>query len=1103
MGGTNTGSAISFLRKTMFTVANGDRPGVPDVAIVVTDGKSNDPVSTLTEAQLAHDANITLVALGIGGGVDSNELNNIASDPDSENVYEVADFDSLSTIVDSLTSSTCGVAGPVTAGGGNGTSGSGPGPAVTTVAVSTTPAPACRSNQRADIVFVLDSSGSIGGDNFVKVKQFIADVVSKFDVGGATVRIGLVTYTYKARLQFHLNAYTNLADILTAIQNVPYITGSTNTASGIAYMRDVMFTAPNGERTGVPNIAIVITDGKSLSMDWTLGDAQAAKDAGITLLALGVSKSVFMDEINGIASDPDSDHAFSVLKFDDLGTLVQDVADSACEAIPEGITGRRKRRPFWSFSKETTTTKPSPVTVPVPMSGTPVCVTSQKADIVFMMDSSGSIQLINFVKLKQFVHDVIDHFDIGPSGINVGVMTFGFYPILQFNLDAFTSKTDIQDAIMKTWYIPGFTNTAAAITYMRQTMFTASNGDRSSAPNIAVIISDGKSSDKSKTVAEAALAKADNITMIAIGVGSDVDKQELDDVASDPDSNHSFDVASFDGLAALNMLIAQTTCNVAAPPTSTCSTTERADIVFVMDSSGSIGRSNFKTMTQFVHDVVGTFNIGVSNVNVGLMKYGFQPALEFNLNKYTTKADTLAAILNIKYKSGFTNTGGAIAYMRTSMFTNANGDRPGVKNIAVVISDGNSRDSASTVLEAALARDANITMIAIGIGSKVDQQELNDIASDPDRKYAFDISTFDALGTFKDTLAETTCIAAAVPTTVAPPTTTPTTTPTTIPTTTSTTTPSTTSTTPSTTPGTTPTSTTPTTTTPIPTIEACIGNVADVVFAVDASGSIGQINFQKVRKFLNNIISVFDIASNTTRVGLLRYSDIPVLEFHMNSHLNRPDVLTAVSNIGYYGGGTRTSDAIKFIVDQSFTASNGDRPGVPNIAIIITDGKSNDQLATRLEADRARANGITLFAVGISNATNPGEISDIADDPDAKFVFTVEDFDALSSIQYQLAEVSCQVTGRPVVTTSAAPCTDLIAECGLFDAEVCKLNLFDAQTQCPLTCGMCTPTGKREAVDRATAKPIRWQDGCPIWPLRPECSLTKPSDGSCPFPLCS
>jgi len=49
--------------KEMFNSAHGDRAGVPDVAVVVTDGKSNDRAATVSEARGAKQRGIKVIGL--------------------------------------------------------------------------------------------------------------------------------------------------------------------------------------------------------------------------------------------------------------------------------------------------------------------------------------------------------------------------------------------------------------------------------------------------------------------------------------------------------------------------------------------------------------------------------------------------------------------------------------------------------------------------------------------------------------------------------------------------------------------------------------------------------------------------------------------------------------------------------------------------------------------------------------------------------------------------------------------------------------------------------------------------------------------------------
>jgi len=89
------------------------------------------------------------------------------------------------------------------------------------------------------VVFALDASDSIGFDNFQRVTQFVGMVVQTLDIdsvaGGPTIsRVGLITFSDNAVLQFNLNKYTTKAALLQAV-NVLYLTGSTNTTQAIRF----------------------------------------------------------------------------------------------------------------------------------------------------------------------------------------------------------------------------------------------------------------------------------------------------------------------------------------------------------------------------------------------------------------------------------------------------------------------------------------------------------------------------------------------------------------------------------------------------------------------------------------------------------------------------------------------------------------------------------------------------------------------------------------------------------------------------------------------------------------------------------------------------
>ena len=157
----------------------------------------------------------------------------------------------------------------------------------------------CRT--RADFVLVLDSSGSVGANNYNKMREFSQLLVSDLDIDEGQIRFGLMTFSTSAEVRFHLNKweivtnisingywfiaisthsiksipcynlsgtilvyrYDNRGDIQTEIESADYSRGTTNTAQALQTLYTSMFTSQNGDRADAHNIVMIITDGAS------------------------------------------------------------------------------------------------------------------------------------------------------------------------------------------------------------------------------------------------------------------------------------------------------------------------------------------------------------------------------------------------------------------------------------------------------------------------------------------------------------------------------------------------------------------------------------------------------------------------------------------------------------------------------------------------------------------------------------------------------------------------------------------------------------------------------------------------------------------------
>lgn len=59
-----------------------------------------------------------------------------------------------------------------------------------------------------DLVFVVDESGSIGSSNFLRIKNFLSDLVDQLTISNTAFHVGLVKFSKTAKTEFELERYS-------------------------------------------------------------------------------------------------------------------------------------------------------------------------------------------------------------------------------------------------------------------------------------------------------------------------------------------------------------------------------------------------------------------------------------------------------------------------------------------------------------------------------------------------------------------------------------------------------------------------------------------------------------------------------------------------------------------------------------------------------------------------------------------------------------------------------------------------------------------------------------------------------------------------------
>jgi Mg-chelatase subunit ChlD len=181
----------------------------------------------------------------------------------------------------------------------------------------------------------------------------------------------------------------------------------------------------------------------------------------------------------------------------------------------------------------------------------------------------------------------------------------------------------------------------------------------------------------------------------------------------------------------------------------------------------------------------------------------------------------------------------------------------------------------------------------------------------------------------------------------------------------------------------------------------------DLVFVLDASTSVTEPNFGVMKDFIKYFLYNAAIDNGNVRVGIIIYSTDDHLQFNLNSYQDKLSMYDAIEAIPYTHGSTNTADALKTMRTEMFTPANGDRPDIPNVAIVVTDGVSNiNSRRTIPEAEQARAEGIHIYAIGIG-LTDTTELDGIASKPVDENRFSVKEFSELQDLRSKVFAALC------------------------------------------------------------------------------------------------
>lgn len=182
-----------------------------------------------------------------------------------------------------------------------------------------TTTPVCQGDVTADVVLVIDRSGSMAGQRITDAKASAKDFVDSIDL--ATDQAGVASFSDNGTLNHQLSH--DGPSIKTSIDGIT-TGGGTNIGAGITSAQTELTSVRHN--AGAQPVILLLTDGANTVGD-PIGPANAAKAAGTRIIAIGLGEASNTQMLSIVSSPNDYYYAPS---SSDLSSLYTSIAGELC-----------------------------------------------------------------------------------------------------------------------------------------------------------------------------------------------------------------------------------------------------------------------------------------------------------------------------------------------------------------------------------------------------------------------------------------------------------------------------------------------------------------------------------------------------------------------------------------------------------------------------------------------------------------------------------------------------------------------------------------------------------------------------------------------------
>ncbi|KAL1265953.1 hypothetical protein QQF64_003980, partial [Cirrhinus molitorella] len=350
------------------------------------------------------------------------------------------------------------------------------------------------------------------------------------------------------------------------------------------------------------------------------------------------------------------------------------------------------------------------------------------------------------------------------------------------------------------------------------------------------------------------------------------------------------------------------------------------DIAFIVDSSESIGASNFAISKDFIVTLMDRLKLrqfGTNESRIGVVQYSgasAQEVVQLGDPNITTLTDLKEAVKDLRWLAEATYTGEALKFSLNNTINKL--DKK--KSIVIVLTDGRSDTIRDKVpLNILCGRGLKVGGVGVTDYSErmPNSEQIDEVVckDDPRKGFSFVLNNFGLLldDSFLQNLTEKICEDKKCPTYTCP---------------------------------------------------ISFNENTDILIMMDSSASVGSKNFEMTKDFAQMLAKRFLLAEKgnfQVKVGVGQYSNNANLEADFNS--NATQVVAQIAEAKFQNAGTQVTNALNFAIERF----RGGRTRKKKL-LVFSDGRSQGINNIQIEkaVEQVSNAGIELYVLSVGNQVN-------------------------------------------------------------------------------------------------------------------------------------